>query len=93
MPDVMDAPAVGLEAVPPEKQVVRVETCVKCKFAVAVAGDFRSKECRRWPPTAVHIPQMNRLGQLAGSATLTGFPRPSNDAWCGEWRPRSDGLS
>lgn len=68
--------------------LVRAESCQQCKFAVLAPGNVKQRQCRRNPPTAAHI--MIRAGQFM---TYTGFPVVQPDNWCGEFRPKIEGMS
>jgi hypothetical protein len=44
--------------------------------------------CRRNPPTVTHIPMFSPTGQIAGQASLTGYPKVSEGWTCGQWSAR-----
>lgn len=65
--------------------LIRPNRCEKCKYSSARPQND-NLECRRFPPTAAHIAERQKNGQL-GFITYTGFPIVKPDAGCGEWAP------
>ena len=87
-----DVSALAIAAAIP-KNIIRTEVCAKCKWSTMQPGNVNQRQCRRFPPTALHVPQMDRMGRIAGTMTISGYPLVKNDEWCGEFKPRVEGLS
>ena len=82
----MNMPLPGLGAQPQMKTMIRSESCGKCKWHAAVAGQPHL-ECRRNPPTAQVLPT-NR-----GMQTMCVFPIVMPELYCGEFRPFIEGVN
>jgi hypothetical protein len=83
----MDIPAPGPKAVP--GIVIRAERCEKCKWMQPLAqGEM---QCRRFPPTFVAFAMPTPQGVKTNM--LSNWPPTRPDSWCGEFKPRIDGVN
>jgi hypothetical protein len=82
----MNMPLPGLGAPPQMKSMLRAESCGKCKWHAAVAGQPHI-ECRRYPP----VP--NVIATNRGMQTVCNFPILTPEYWCGEWKPGIEGMN
>jgi hypothetical protein len=84
----MNNPAPGPRVAP--GILVRGERCEKCKFA-QILPQNTNLECCRFPPqqTFILVPSQQgpRVERLAASPVVTP------NQWCGEFRPRIDGVN
>ena len=88
-----EASAIAIAAAAP-KNIIRTETCARCKWSTMQPGNVKQRQCRRMPPTVGIFPQMDaRTGRVLGNLTITAYPTVQNEEWCGEFKPRLEGLS
>lgn len=84
----MNNPAAGPKAVP--GLIIRSERCEKCKWMQPLAGT--DMQCRRNPPTfcAFVGPSPDGRPQIH---QISNWPPTQANFWCGEFKPRIEGMN
>jgi hypothetical protein len=65
------------------------QSCENCKFLLTGDPDKelnRQYFCRRFPPTAMLLPNPRGIGQFSS------FPVVQTRQWCGEWSPANTSI-
>ncbi len=83
----MNASEPGPKAVP--GLIIRSERCEKCKWVQPLQGT--EMQCRRNPPTfiAIGVPAQRGIE----IQQFSNWPPTQANFWCGEFKPRIEGLN
>lgn len=85
----MNAPIPQLKA----GVILRPDRCEKCKFHELYPANRDHLECRRHPPqrSAFAVPGPN--GNGFAIQETAAYPKVQKFGWCGEFKPRIEGLN
>lgn len=79
-------------AKPTPGNVIRPHRCEKCAWATPSHNNKGLLDCKRYPPTLTVFPVQDQAGRMAFQE-YTCDPKVQPENWCGEFKPRIEGLN